>query len=275
MSKEDLKQKKILIDLMNSNNMITTFDNKQWDKEELLSNMYYDDFYYGYLGKNALSSSSAKMLINSPKTYKYITQYGSLESQALRDGKLFHTMILEPHKLNDLVIVDVATKAGKEYKLAKEQGLEVYTRKEYEDAERLTDALLKNNEVVSLMSKSQTEIPAVEMIDEIPFRAKADILKPNMIIDLKTTTGVKDFRYSADKYSYDLQAYLYKKMFGVDDFLFVAIDKGSLDIAIFECSDEFYAKGEAKLEQAISNYKYFFQNEEEMDLNQYVLRGVL
>jgi hypothetical protein len=95
-----------------------------------------------------------------------------------------------------------------------------------------------------------------------------------MIIDLKTTTGVKDFRYSADKYSYDLQAYLYKKMFGVDDFLFVAIDKGSLDIAIFECSDEFYAKGEAKLQQAISNYKYFF-GEEDMDLNQYVLRGVL
>jgi hypothetical protein len=254
--------------------MITTFDNKQWNKKELLDNMYDDSFYYGYLGKNALSSSSAKMLINSPKTYKYVTQYGSDESQALRDGKLFHTMILEPHKLNDLVIVDVATKAGKEYKLAKEQGLEVYTRKEYNDAERLTDALLKNNEVVSLMSKCQTEIPAVEMIDEIPFRAKADILKSNMIIDLKTTTGVKDFRYSADKYSYDLQAYLYRKMFGVDDFLFIAIDKGSLDIAIFECSDEFYAKGEAKLEQAISNYKYFF-GEEDMDLNQYVLRGIL
>jgi hypothetical protein len=112
------------------------------------------------------------------------------------------------------------------------------------------------------------------MIDGIAFRAKADILKPNMIIDLKTTTGVKDFRYSADKYSYDLQAYLYKKMFGVDHFIFVAIDKGSLDIAIFECSDEFYAKGEAKLEQAISNYKYFF-GEEDMDLNQYVLRGIL
>ncbi len=100
---------------------IKTFDSKIWGKQELLDNMYDDSFYYGYLGKNALSSSSAKMLINSPKTYKYVTQYGSDESQALRDGKLFHTMILEPHKLNDLVIVDVATKAGKEYKLAKEQ----------------------------------------------------------------------------------------------------------------------------------------------------------
>ena len=254
--------------------MITTFDNKQWDKQELLDNMYDDSFYYGYLGKNALSSSSAKMLISSPKTYKYVTQYGSDESQALRDGKLFHTMILEPHKLNDLVIVDVATKAGKEYKLAKEQGLEVYTKKEYNDAERLVDAMLRNDKVVSLMSKCETEIPAIEMIDGIPFRAKADILQPNMIIDLKTTTGVKDFRYSADKYSYDLQAYLYKKMFGVDDFLFVAIDKGSLDIAIFECSDEFYKNGMFKLDQAISNYKYFFGSQD-IDLNQYVLRGIL
>jgi hypothetical protein len=255
--------------------MITTFDNKQWNRQELLDNMYDDSFYYGYLGKNALSSSSLKMLISSPKTYKYVTKYGSDESQALRDGKLFHKMILEPHKLNDLVIVDVATKAAKEYKLAKEEGLEVYTKKEYNDAERLTDALLRNNEVVSLMSKCQTEIPAIEMIDGIPFRAKADILKTNMIIDLKTTAGINEFRYSADKYNYDLQAYLYKKMFNVDEFVFVAIDKGSLDIAIFECSNEFYAKGKAKLEQGISNYKYFFGKDSDVDLNQYVLRGVL
>ena len=63
-------------------------------------------------------------------------------------------------------------------------------------------------------------------------------------------------------------------MFGVDDFLFVAIDKGSLDIAIFECSDEFYKNGMFKLDQAISNYKYFFGSED-IDLNQYVLRGIL
>ena len=100
--------------------MITTFDNKQWSKEELLANMYDDSFYYGYLGQNALSSSTIKTLLSSPKTYYFTKKYGSGETQALRDGKLFHTMILEPHKLNDLVIVDVATKAGKEYKLAKE-----------------------------------------------------------------------------------------------------------------------------------------------------------
>jgi hypothetical protein len=254
--------------------MITTFDNKQWGKEELLANMQDDSFYYGYLGQNALSSSSIKTLINSPKTYYFTTKYGSGETQALRDGKLFHTMILEPEKLNDIIFVDAATKASKEYKLAKETGKEVYTKNEKKAAERLCDALLRNEAVKEYLTKAEYEVPQIAMIDGIPIRAKADIIKGNTIIDLKTTTGIKDFRYSADKYSYDLQAWLYRKMFGVDNFVFVVIDKGSLDIAIFECSDEFYEKGKQKFEQGVSNYKYFFQTEG-VDLDQYVLRGVL
>jgi len=254
--------------------MITTFDNKQWTKEEILSNMYDDSFYYGYLGQNALSSSSIKTLISSPKTYYFTTKYGSGETQALRDGKLFHTMILEPEKLDDIIFVDAATKASKEYKLAKETGKEVYTKSEKKSAERLCDALLRNEAVKEYLTTAEYEVPQIAMIDGIPVRAKADILKGNTIIDLKTTTGIKDFRYSADKYSYDLQAWLYREMFGVDNFVFVVIDKGSLDIAIFECSDEFYAKGKEKFEQGISNFKYFFQTEG-VDLDQYVLRGVL
>ena len=254
---------------------IKTFDNKIWDKQELIDNMYNDEFYYGYLGKQALSSSSLKMVLSSPKTYKYVTKYGQSETQPLRDGKLFHTMILEPHKIDELTIVDVATKAGKAYKEAKAEGLEVYTTNEIKAAERLADAILRNDEAVHYMSKAQFEIPEIAMIEGIPFRAKADILKPNQIVDLKTTTGLNEFRYSADKYSYDLQAYLYREMFKVDEFVFVCIDKGSLDIGIFECSDEFYEKGKRKLEQGIANYKYFFGEDSDVDLNQYVLRGVL
>jgi len=255
--------------------MITTLDNKIWDKKEILDNMYSDDFYYGYLGKQALSSSTLKMVLKSPKTYKYVTKYGQSETQPLRDGKLFHTLILEPHKIDELVIVDVATKANKVYKEAKAEGKEVYTTKEIKDAERLADAILKNDEAVHYMSKAEFEVPEIAMIDGLPFRAKADILKDNMIVDLKTTTGLNEFRYSADKYSYDLQAYLYREMFGVDEFVFVCIDKGSLDIGIFECSDEFYQRGKEKLEQGISNYKYFFGSGSDVDLNQYVLRGIL
>ena len=258
---------------------IKTFDNKIWDKQELLDNMYNDDFYYGYMGKNALSSSSAKTILGSPKTYYYTNKYGgSSASQALRDGKLFHTMILEPNKLDKMIFCDTTTKTTNKWKeavmLGTEEGKEVYTTKERSDAERLTDALLRNTEVVSYFKNSSFEVPEVSMIDNIPFRAKADILGDTFILDLKTTSGINEFRYSANKDGYDLQAYLYKEMFGVDEFVFIAIDKGSLDIGIFECSNDFYNSGKEKLEQAISNYRYFFESDE-IDLNQYVLRGIL
>ena len=55
--------------------------------KELEDNMYEDEFYYGYLGKVALSSSSCKLLLDSPKTYHYITKYGQATSQAMRDGQ--------------------------------------------------------------------------------------------------------------------------------------------------------------------------------------------
>ena len=255
--------------------MIRTFDNKQWQEADILQKMLDDDFYYGYLGKNALSSSSCKTLLKSPKTYYYTTKYGSAESQALRDGKLFHTMALEPHKVDDLHFVEVSSKNTKAYKLAKEQYGEVYTATERKDAERLTDNLLRNEQVTRLMNKAEFEVPAIKMIEDIPFRGKADILRNDVIIDLKTMSGgIDTFQYSASKYSYDLQAYLYKEMFGIDDFVFIVIDKGSLDIGIFECSQEFYARGEEKLHKAIDTYKDFFTGEG-IDLDQYVLKGLL
>ena len=39
---------------------IKLFDGKNWGVDEILKQMDDDSFYYGYLGQNALSSSSAK-----------------------------------------------------------------------------------------------------------------------------------------------------------------------------------------------------------------------
>ena len=69
--------------------MITLLNNENWGKEEILAEMYNDDFYYGHLGQHALSSSSLKMILKSPKTYRNVTLYGdsSAESSALSQGK--------------------------------------------------------------------------------------------------------------------------------------------------------------------------------------------
>lgn len=255
--------------------MITLLNNEHWAREEIIAEMYDDNFYYGKLGKHALSSSSLKMILKSPKTYRNVTKYGdpNSDSPALAQGKLVHWMILEPHKVDELHFVEASTKGTKVYKEAKAQHGEVFLNKERSQAERVADAVLRNEAALKLLNKSEFEVPAIEMIEGLPFRAKADIIQGDTIIDLKTSADLSTFKYSADKYGYDLQAYMYKRMFKAKDFKFLVVDKGSCDIGIFETTDEFIARGEEKFFRAVENYKYFFQSD--TDIDQYVMRGIL
>lgn len=254
--------------------MITTFDNKQWQYIDIIERMYDDEFYYGYLGSNALSSSSAKKLLQSPKAYLKSLNVNQ-DAQPLRDGRLVHLSVLEPHKVNDLTIID-GSKATKGFKEAVLDlgSANVYTRSEFNNANKIADAVLKCSEVTSLLQGAEFEVPQAKMIDGLPFRGKADILKDNVIIDLKTTSDITKFRWSAKHFSYDLQAALYLKMFEADEFIFVVVDKDSKDIMICDCSDEFINNGLVKLDRAIEQYKYFFQDEIP-NLDNYVIHETL
>ena len=255
--------------------MITLLNGEHWGKEEILAQMYDDSFYYGVLGKHALSSSSLKMILKSPKTYRNVIKYGDPngDSPALAAGKLAHWMVLEPHKIDELHFVDASTKNTKIYKEAKEQYGEVFLTKEKSAAERLTDAIFRNEAALQLLTDSEFEVPEIAMLNGLPFRGKADIIQGDTIIDYKTTAELSSFKWSADKYGYDLQAYMYLRLFNKKKFTFLVIDKASTDIGIFETTDDFIAKGEQKFIQAVDNYKYFF--EQENDLDQYVMRGIL
>ena len=241
--------------------MIKTFDNKEWKHEDIIKRMYDDEFYYGYLGSNALSSSSAKKLLQSPKAYIKSLNVNQ-DAQPLRDGRLVHLSVLEPQKVKDLTIIEgsKATKAFKEAVLDMGSA-NVYTRSEFNNANYIANAVLKCSEVTDLLKGAEFEVPQASMIDGLPFRGKADILNGNVIIDLKTTADITKFRWSAKHFSYDLQAALYTKMFDADAFIFVVVDKNTKDIMICDCSDEFMRTGLEKLEMAIERYKYFFQDE--------------
>ena len=133
--------------------------------------------------------------------------------------------------------------------------------------------MLRNDQAVSLLHKSEFEIPAIGLLEGLPFRGKADIIQGDTIIDLKTTADLSTFKYSADKYGYDLQAYMYLRLFNKDKFKFLVVDKASTDIGIYNVSDEFIERGEEKFFRAVENYKYFFEYEN--DLDQYVMTGIL
>lgn len=243
--------------------------------DEILELMKSDEFYYGYLGKAALSSSSIKLLLDSPKKYKYVTEYGSQESSALEAGWLFHTAILEPDVFEKQIFVDVQSKNSKAYKLAKEEHDRVFTIKQKRDAERLADAFLRNEHALQLITNCEFEIPAIGMIQGYPFRGKADVLDSYRVVDLKTTSDLKAFPYASRKYGYDVQVYIYSELFNkpYEEFKFIAIDKGSLDIGIYDCSEEFYNSGKEKVTKALETFETFFING--ADLDSYCIKGTL
>lgn len=254
---------------------ITTLDGRFWDKQDLLEKMHDDEFYYGYLGENALSSSACSKLIDSPKKYQDSLLQRSGESQALRDGWLFHCKILEPQKWNEITFVE-GTKASKAYKEALKSHEMVYTNSEKWNAEDLAEVFLGNSRCLDMVKHTRSEVPAIGEIMGLPFRAKADILGDGYIVDLKTTKELQKFKWSADKWNYDMQMYIYCTLFDIpyDCFTFVVVDKYTKGLGIFECSKDFYLSGKNKLEQAIQIYGDYFI-EKKKQPNEFYLYDVL
>jgi len=206
---------------------IRMLNGEEHDQSYLVEQAHNDDFYYGYLGKVAFSSSNLKKLLDSPRTYYNLMQYGEeTNSQALRDGRLIHTMILEPHKIDEMTFIDVASKNAKKWKEAK------------------------------------AEHPA-HLLYTVKERSLA-------------------FVYSArHKYSYDVQVYIYCRLFNVDytKFKFLVIDKLSCDVGVYSVSEEFYNKGEEKVMYALQQYSDFFEDrtleEIQQEVNNYTIQGEL
>ncbi len=240
--------------------MIRTFDNKEWEINDILPLMDNDEFYYGYLGQNALSSSSFKTILTDFDEYLLGLQgLGKpMPKQALRDGRLIHLAALEPHRLNDLTIID-STKGSKLFKNAvvERSEAEVYTTREMDKCVPLANNVNQDFEAYCLMDGADFELSGIMMYEGLPIRGKADILrkKENHIIDLKTTSDSSRFEQSIDHWSYDLQGALYLKMFECDRFSFIVLDKITGEVSTRELTPEEIKRGNDKLAKAIKIYK--------------------
>ena len=240
--------------------MITTFDNKKWENDDILPLMDNDEFYYGYLGKQALSSTSFKQILNDFDEFLLAREgLGKvIPKQALRDGRLIHLAVLEPHRLDDLTIID-STKGSKLYKnaVAERNDAEVYTTREMNKCIPLADNVSKDFESFMLLDGAVNEVSGIMMLEGLPVRGKADILRKddNHIIDLKTTSDASRFEQSIDNFGYDLQGALYLKMFNCDRFSFIVLDKITGEVSHRELTKEELTRGQAKLDKAIKIYK--------------------
>jgi len=260
------------------------------DRNELITKMSDDNFYYNECGTDKiLSYSSMKHLLKSPKWFEYKRRNPDPETQALRDGNLVHTEILEPQKYQLFQFIDVSTKNTNKWKLAVEKFGKAYTftMKEKYMNNRIASAFLQNDRCVSFMQGADVEVPMLKSFNDIPVRGKADIYKPGQYVaDVKTTSdGLKDvqlksgdvvnqFKFTIEKYDYDLQAYLYTQLFDVPDFYWLVIDKSTTDIGVFRASEQTLESGKLKLEAALQIYEAFFIDDL-IDLSQYYKEGDL
>ena len=259
---------------------ITLFDGKEWKVDEILKKMDDDSFYYGYLGQNALSSSSAKDLYKSPKTYFNKTKEVNSDAAPLREGRLIHTVVLEEEKLhNKYDFVSIGSRRTKKFEAAqveaKSKGKEVMLTSELSKANELCNAIRFNSHANELFTGGTAETPAIGELFGLPFRGKADYLKDGHLVDLKTTAKLDGWEKTAKyQWHYDMQGWIYCELFGVTKFTFVVIEKGTGDIGIFELSDETRELGGNKVKQCVNTYKEYFIDKRSK-LNDYTIRGIL
>ena len=219
------------------------------NKEDVIEKLRNDEDYYGAFGKKYLSNSDIGTLLTNPLALGKPSE----PRPAFLVGGYFHTAILEPDKLKKYRVIPSSTRNTKAYK-EMSNGELCLLQHEVDAIELLSDTMLENNICKGLIRDSNTEYetPAIAEIEGEMWKGKADIVNHNekLVIDLKTTADITRFKWSASKYNYDSQAYIYRMLFGYD-MLFVVIDKNTHQLGLFDCSPEFYEKGKDKVQRAV------------------------
>jgi len=246
------------------------------NKEKVLQKLNNDEDYYGEFGNQFLSNSHVGRLLKDPlNVFK-----PSKPSPAFLVGGYFHTCILEPDKLEKYKIVKSTTRNTKAYKDVAGGEL-CLLQHEVDTIELMREKVMSNDICRDLILGSDFERTVdyeVPMITELfgnKWKGKADIVNHDerLIIDLKTTADIEKFQWSANKYNYDSQAYIYSKLFGYE-FLFIVIDKNTHQIGMFDCSPQFYEKGEDKVRKASEAYDLFYKTKD-FDPKQYFISKTL
>ena len=242
------------------------------NKKQVIEKLRDDQNYYGDFGKKYLSNSDIGTLLTNPLALGQ----PSKPSPAFLVGGYFHTAILEPDKIKNFKVIEASTRNTKAYKEISDGEL-CLLQSEVDKIELMTDKVLANNVCKGLIRGNNIEYeqPGITELEGLMWKGKADIVnhEEKLIIDLKTTADLNKFKWSANKYNYDSQAYIYSNLFGYE-FIFIVIDKTTHQIGIFDCSPQFYERGKDKVERASAQYKLFYQSED-FDPQQFFINQTL
>ncbi len=241
---------------------------------DVLTKLKDDVQYYGDFGKQYLSNSDIGTLLTNPKCFGLSRP----DNANFAKGRLFHQLILEPEKAKDWKFVDIASRNSKAYKEhVLESNVEfALLQKEADEIQHLVKVMMSNMDFYDVIRNddNEYEVPSVGEIEGVMWKGKADIVHPEMIIDIKTTSKLDDFKWSARKYNYDSQCYIYQQLFG-KPLVFYVIDKTTGMLGIFRPTEDFIRGGREKVRKAVDVYNKFFSKDATEDINFFYVEDYL
>ena len=236
------------------------------------------------VGKPHLSYSSLKYALGDMRLWEmYMRGQLKKESEALYFGSLYDLLLFEPEKFNDVyyTLDDSSicesiggkyprnTKRYKEWKAEAAQTAEnadkqlapaADVKKAKEMIQRLKDCGLYDKRFAG--GKYQVEFNVD--VDGVPLKGFLDCLQDGQyIVDSKSSRSIDKFRYDVNSFSYDIQAYIYTKVFGLKDFYWVVQEKAyPFYPADVKCSEETLFRGEMKFHQALENIQKYLNEDQ-------------
>ena len=239
--------------------------------KEVIEKLKDDTQYYGEFGKQFLSNSDIGTLLKNPKEFGLPQD----DNVNFHKGRYFHQLILEPEKAEETKFVDVSSRNTKAYKEQATNGI-IMLEKEGQEIRDCVQAMMENLPFFEGIRQAgnEYEVPAIADIKGMKWKGKADIVCTDKLIDLKTTGSISDFKWSARKYNYDSQCYIYQQLFG-KPLVFYVVDKTSKQLGIFRPSKEFVERGEQKVIQAIEVHRKFFGENPTYHINEYYVEETL
>jgi exodeoxyribonuclease VIII len=194
-----------------------------------------------------ISKSGLDLMAKSPAHYyaRYLdpNRAPQKETEALIAGRVIHSFILEPHKVADeyciLPELNMRTNDGKaQYQqfLADNQGRMPIDIGLYDNAQRIKDAVYKNQAAAELLRIGVAERTILFQHPESGAMCKCrpDWETPDgFIVDIKSTEDASPeaFARSAFKYRYHVQSafysdgFVYDKGYSPEGFVFIAVEK--------------------------------------------------
>jgi hypothetical protein len=247
---------------------------KKASRETIIEVIKNDGEYYSGVGKNFLSNSDIDALLTNPKEFGKPRE----DNSSFAKGRLFHQLLIEPEKAKATPFVDVSTRTTKEYKNFCENNNMPFCllKKEVDEIMWLASAIKANIEFYDEIYKPGNvyEQPGIGEIHGIMWKGKADIITDEMIIDLKTTSDIKKFKWSAKSYNYDSQCYIYQQLFG-KPLVFFVVDKITGQLGIFRPTENFIKGGEEKVIKAIEVWSKYYGPNPTDDIDNYYIDEML